>query len=184
MTNQTFRHEEPHRTRPFHKRGGTPLKLMGTLGEMTPVRSHSSASGKKTPRNPACRLAAYAVDAMLERKAQDITVLDLRAVSGAVADFFVIGTGGSDRQVRAVANAVRERIREEGTGERPWHEEGFEHLRWVLLDYVDLVVHVFSEDRRAFYDLERLWGDARVEHVSGEAGSAAEVHLLQAANER
>lgn len=121
---------------------------------------------------------------MLERKAQDITVLDLRGVSGAVADFFVIGTGGSDRQVRAVANAVRERIREEAGGERPWHEEGFEHLRWALLDYVDLVVHVFSEDRRAFYDLERLWGDARAEHVTNETSSAEDVDLLQAAGEQ
>lgn len=163
---------------------------MGTFGEMTPTRSSSSSTSgrstpeKKTPRTPARRLAAHAVDAMLERKARDITVLDLREVSGAVADFFVIGTGGSDRQVRAVANAVRERIREEGAGERPWHEEGFDHLRWVLLDYVDLVVHVFSEERRAFYDLERLWGDARIEHVSGEAGSAADVGLLQATREQ
>ncbi len=135
------------------------------------------ASKQRPRRNAASRLAACAVNAMTERKARDIVVMDLRNAQGAVADFFVIGTGGSDRQIRAVANAVDEHI-EEVAGEQPWHREGFEHLQWVLLDYVDLVVHLFSEEKRAYYDLERLWGDAGIERVPAD-GDAGDVPMLQ-----
>lgn len=130
---------------------------------------------------PSHRLAAAAVDALAERKAENITILDLRPVGG-VADYFVIGTGASERQIRALAGAVDERA-EETLGERPWHTEGLEHLQWVVLDYVDVVVHIFSKEKRAYYELERLWGDADIEHVPAEAGSAA-VELLQQGAER
>lgn len=133
---------------------------------------------KRTPENPGYRLAAHAVDAMLDKKAHDIVVIDLRGISG-VAEFFVIGTGDSDLQIRAIANSVRDRIRE-ACDERVWHKEGLDHLKWVLLDYVDLVVHIFSREKREHYDLERLWGEAPAEHVPDD-GSAAEVTLLQAA---
>jgi ribosome-associated protein len=79
-------------------------------------------------------------------------------------------------QIKAAVDAVRESLKER-FGERPWHVEGYEHRQWVLVDYVDLVVHVFSDERRAFYGLERLWGDAPREPVPDE-GSGADVRIL------
>jgi ribosome-associated protein len=133
---------------------------------------------KRSTPNPAHVLAAHAVDAMFDKKARDIAVMDMRGISG-VADFFVIGTGDSDLQIRAVAEAIRERIRER-CDERPWHSEGMNNWQWVLLDYVDVVAHIFSPEKRAFYDLERLWGDAPIERVA-EEGSATDVKLLESA---
>ncbi len=130
---------------------------------------------KRTGQNPASTLAAAAVDACLSKKGRDVAVMDLRTVSG-VADFFVICTGDSDVQIKAIADAIKEVIKDD-LGERPWHTEGYDHLQWVLLDYVDMVAHVFNEERRAFYDLERLWGDALMETVA-ENGSAADVTFL------
>lgn len=133
---------------------------------------------KRSNPNPAHVLAAHAVDAMLDKKAHDVTVMDMRKVSG-VADFFVIGTGDSDLQIRAAADTIRERIREQ-CGERPWHTEGTNNWQWVLLDYVDVVAHIFSPEKRNFYDLERLWGDAPIERVTDD-GASTDVELLQAA---
>ena len=103
-------------------------------------------------------LVAHAVEAMLDKKARDITVMDMRDVAGFV-DYFVIGTGDSKLQVKAVAEEIRARVRTQ-CDEKPWHMEGADAWQWVLLDYVDVVAHVFSPEKRAFYDLERLWGDA------------------------
>lgn len=143
--------------------------------------AHSTDTRRTSEHAPSHRLAAAAVDALAERKAENITILDLRPVGG-VADYFVIGTGASERQIRALARAVDEGV-EEALDEQPWHTEGMEHLRWVVLDYVDVVVHIFSEEKRAYYDLERLWGDADIEHVPAEDGAAA-VELLQQGTER
>ena len=115
------------------------------------------------------------MDAILSKKGRDVLVLDVHDVSG-VADIFILATGDSDLQIKAMSDAVRVELREE-TGERPWHVEGAEHYQWVLLDYVDLVVHIFSEEKRTFYSLERLWGDAPNEAVS-EDGSGENVKLL------
>ena len=128
-------------------------------------------------RNPVHTLAQHAVDAIMDKKGQDVIVMDMRGISG-VADLFVVCTGDSDVQIRAIAEAVVMRIRE-ACDERPWHKEGLDHLQWVLLDYVDLVVHIFNPEKRTFYSLERLWGDAPVEHVDGDR-SSSEVKLLQA----
>ena len=108
-------------------------------------------------------LVAHAVEAMLDKKARDITVMDMRDVAGFV-DYFVIGTGDSKLQVKAVAEEIRARVRTQ-CDEKPWHMEGADALQWILLDYVDVVAHVFSPEKRAFYDLERLWGDAPRKHV-------------------
>lgn len=100
-----------------------------------------------------------AVHGMQEKKAQDIVTLDLRKLKGAFADMMVICHGNSDRQVEAIADGVEEEIRK-ATGEKPLHREGGEKAEWVLLDYVNLVVHVFLEEKRRFYGIEDLWGDA------------------------
>ncbi len=93
--------------------------------------------------------------------------MDMREVSG-LADYFVLCSGVSDSQIRAIQEAVEARIRG-AEDERPWHREGEDFRQWVLLDYVDLVVHIFSRERRAFYNLERLWNDAPQETVTGDA---------------
>lgn len=144
--------------------------------EMPSVSRTDRPEKKRTPANPGHRLAAHAIDAMLDKKAHDVVVIDLRGVNG-VAEFFVLGTGDSDLQIRAIANSVRDRIREE-CDERVWHKEGLDHLKWVLLDYVDLVVHIFSREKREHYDLERLWGEAPSETIPDD-GSASDVSLLQ-----
>jgi len=103
-------------------------------------------------------LVRRAAHAARSKKAHDLVALDLRDLDG-VADYFLICSGGSEVQVKAVAEAVEEKLREAGA--RPWHVEGLEGRRWVLLDYVEMVVHVFHEKTREYYMLDRLWGDAR-----------------------
>ena len=98
-----------------------------------------------------------AVAALEAHKAQDLVVLDLRGLCDA-ADFFVIATGTSDTHVRSLADSVVEAMRQDG--HRPHHIEGLPGGRWVLLDFVDFVVHVFHPTLREFYQLERLWADA------------------------
>lgn len=98
-----------------------------------------------------------AVAAADGRKAVDLRVLHLEKVSD-FTDFFLICSGTSERQVQAIADAVQERMREEQV--RPLHVEGYNRGQWVLLDYGDFVVHIFQEEPRRFYSLERLWGDA------------------------
>ena len=98
-----------------------------------------------------------AVDALETHKARDLVVLDLRGLCDAT-DFFIIASGTSDTHVRALAESVVEGLRQ--GGERPHHIEGLPGGRWVLLDFVDFVVHVFHPSLREFYQLERLWADA------------------------
>jgi ribosome-associated protein len=97
------------------------------------------------------------VAAMLDKKAMDLRVLYLGAISD-FTDYFVIASGSSERQVQAIADGVEERLR--GLGLRPLSAEGQTRGQWVLLDYGSFLVHVFTEERRAFYGLERLWSDA------------------------
>ena len=98
-----------------------------------------------------------AAELALERKATQVVVLDLRGISTAT-DFFLIGSGTSDIQVRSIAEHVVEELKREKL--RPGHVEGMEGGRWVLIDYIDFVVHVFHPSARGFYQLETLWGDA------------------------
>lgn len=102
-----------------------------------------------------------AAELALEKKARDVMVLDLRGLSSAT-DHFVLATGGSDIQIRAIADHVEDELKKEGV--RPSHVEGKGGGQWVLLDYIDFVVHVFHPTTRGYYQLETLWGDApRVE---------------------
>lgn len=93
----------------------------------------------------------------VDRKAKDAVVLDLRTISNAT-DYFLIVNGTSDLHVRSIADHIIEELKKEGV--RPSHVEGLRSGRWVLIDYIDFVVHVFHPDARAFYQLETLWGDA------------------------
>lgn len=104
-------------------------------------------------------LSDVAVKGLQEIKGKSITRMDLRESDGAVTDFFIICTGTSDKHVQSLAASVMEFMKKEG--ERPISKEGMENGEWVLLDYVNVVVHIFQEDFRNFYRLESLWGDAK-----------------------
>jgi ribosome-associated protein len=108
-------------------------------------------------------LARQAARLTLEKRAEDVVILDLRELDG-VCDFFVIATGHSEVQVRAIADGVDEGMT--ALGQEPWHTEGYEARRWILLDYVDVVVHVFHAKAREYYLLDKLWGDARRELIT------------------
>lgn len=116
------------------------------------------------PRTPPASqvIARRAAQLCLDNKARDVVMLDLNGVSD-MTDYFVIASGTSDTHVRSTAQHVMEELRKEG--QRVEHVEGLEQGRWVLLDYVDFVVHVFHPTLRQFYQLERLWGDAEVTQV-------------------
>lgn len=114
---------------------------------------------------PSAQLVACIVDGMREKKAKDLVILDLREIQQSVSDYFVIATGTADTHVDAIQRSVQEAVYKSHQ-ERPWHTEGTENNQWVLLDFVDVVVHVFQEPKRNFYQLEELWGDARIIPVS------------------
>ncbi len=96
---------------------------------------------------------------ILEKKGKNVVILDLRQLKEAVADWFIVCEGDSSTQVRAIADSVSEEVKKV-LGERPWHVEGADNAQWLLLDYVNTVVHVFQPAYRAFYGLENLWSDA------------------------
>jgi len=105
------------------------------------------------------RLCDAIVEGMQENKAKDIVVLDLRKISNSVCDFFVICSGESSTQVDGISTAVTRHTRKE-LSEKPWHIEGKSNSEWVLLDYINVVAHIFYKDARSFYELEDLWSDA------------------------
>lgn len=105
------------------------------------------------------------VEGMEDRKGERITVMDLSEIDNSICDYFVICEGNSNTQVKAISERVEERVRE-NLEEKPWHVEGRDRSEWVLMDYVDAVVHVFQKATREFYDLEGLWGDASITEVS------------------
>jgi len=106
----------------------------------------------------------------LEKKAREILILDLRKLTSA-ADAFVLCTGDSETQVKAIADHVVETLGE--AGNKAWHVEGEEGRRWILLDFVDVVVHVFHRETRGFYSLETLWGDAPATRIDDDAREIA-----------
>ena len=106
-----------------------------------------------------------AIGAAEDKKAVDLVVLDLRKAAG-FTDFFVMASGTNTRQVRAIADGVIDALAQDGV--KPAHVEGYDRSEWILLDYFDFVVHVFAPETRAFYGLERLWGNAdRIEFAAG-----------------
>jgi ribosome-associated protein len=111
------------------------------------------------PRSKVYSQARKIVEFTQSKKAQDVRLMDLRAVTD-VSDYFVVCHGDSDLHVQAIAGAVLEGMEQDGV--RVWHKEGIQYNRWVLLDYVDVVVHIFQKSEREFYALEKLWGDAKI----------------------
>ena len=120
-----------------------------------------------TPTYSSLELAQRAAALLLDRKANDVVLLSLKGVSD-MTDYFLIASGTSDTHVRALGSGVLEDMKKE-TGQMAHHVEGLQQGRWVLLDYVDFVVHVFHPTLRNFYQIERLWADAEVIPVSADA---------------
>jgi len=118
----------------------------------------------KKAHSDAEMLSRIIAKGMLEKKGIDVVIMDLRKAKNAVTDFFVICSGNSDTQVEALMDSVEEQVYQQ-IGEWPWQKEGKSNREWILLDYVNVVAHIFKKDRRQFYDLEELWGDAETIRV-------------------
>ncbi len=110
------------------------------------------------------KLSEAIVLGMQEKKGFDIVVMDLRKVKNAVADFFVICSGSSDKQLDAISESIDEFVFKK-MKENPWHTEGKNNKEWMLLDYINVVAHVFKKEKRNFYALEKLWGDADITRI-------------------
>lgn len=114
------------------------------------------------------QLVETIVEGMQDVKAHDIVVLDMREIPNAITDYFVICHGDSTTQVEAVSRSV-EKITQENLGDKPWHKEGLNNSEWVLMDFVNVVVHIFYREAREFYDIESLWADAKITNVEYQA---------------
>jgi ribosome-associated protein len=106
-------------------------------------------------------LLANIIKGIEDVKGNDIDILDLRAIDTAVCDYFIICNGNSNTQVNAIVNSIQKLVSKE-LKDKPWHIEGTDNGEWVLMDYVDIVVHVFQKQIREFYNIEGLWGDAQI----------------------
>ena len=110
-------------------------------------------------------LALKIADLALDKRAEEVRIMKLIGLT-TIADYFVICSGASDTQVKAICDHIVDQLKKEKV--RPWHREGYSNLRWVLLDYVEVVVHIFQPEVREFYSLERIWGDAPVTEITDE----------------
>ena len=104
------------------------------------------------------------VEAIQDVKGEDIMIFDLSNIENAVAETFIICSGNSNTQVSAISGNIEKKVRND-LQDRPWHVEGNENALWVLLDYVSVVVHVFQRETREYYDIEELWGDAKITKI-------------------
>lgn len=107
------------------------------------------------------RITEVIVHGIQEKKGKDIVSLDLRNISSSVSDYFVVCHADSSTQVKAIADSVEDEMYK-AFQEEPWHKEGFQNSEWILLDFVSVVVHIFKTEKREFYGVEDLWGDAEV----------------------
>ncbi|SNV47295.1 ribosome silencing factor [Chryseobacterium taklimakanense] len=101
------------------------------------------------------------VEAIQDTKGEDIKIFDLSKIENSVAETFIICSGNSNTQVNAIAGNIEKKVRNE-VKERPWHVEGTDNAMWILMDYVSVVVHVFQRQIRDYYEIEELWGDAKI----------------------
>jgi ribosome-associated protein len=106
----------------------------------------------------------FVIEGIREKKGHHTVIIDLSKISNSICDYFIICHGNSRTQVEAIAQSVEELVRKNAVV-RPWHKEGWQNAEWILLDYVDVVVHVFNEKTRSFYNLEGLWADAPVTKI-------------------
>jgi ribosome-associated protein len=129
----------------------------------SPTKKKPVRKRKKT--DAAEELKKYVINGMREKKAKEIVCIDLRNVKNAVADFFVVCHADSKTHVEAIADSVEDYVMEHA-GEYPGHKEGISNAEWVLLDYVNVVAHIFRHEQREFYGIERLWADADIQKIA------------------
>jgi len=99
-----------------------------------------------------------------EVKGDNVKLIDLREIENTVCDFFVVCSGNSNTQVDAIESSIRKQV-SKAMKDKPWHVEGQENSKWVLMDYVNVVVHIFQKETRQYYDIEGLWGDAKITEI-------------------
>lgn len=109
-------------------------------------------------------LITLVIEGIEDVKGIDINILDLREIENTVCDYFVICNGTSNTHVSAIVGSIQKTV-SKATKDKPWHVEGLENSEWVLMDYVNVVVHVFQKHIREYYDIEGLWGDAKLTHI-------------------
>jgi len=120
---------------------------------------------RKKKKNNTEVLSDEIVAAMLEKKAIAPVIMDFTKIQNTIADLFIICHGTSRTHVEAIADGIIMDVKK-STGQIPWHREGFENAEWILIDYSDIIVHIFQENRRNFYNLEQLWADADLRNIS------------------
>jgi ribosome-associated protein len=122
---------------------------------------------RKKAKSESLELAETIIGGIQDKKGKDIVSLNLTEVKSSVCNYFVICHGTSRTHVEAIADAIESQVRTHHR-EKPWHREGFENAEWILLDYVDVVAHIFQEKTRSFYQIEKLWADAEVQRFASE----------------
>ena len=116
-------------------------------------------------KNSTDQLITHLIEGIENTKGLDITLLDLREIENAICDYFIICSGTSNTHVESISASIQKHV-SKTLKEKPWHTEGEQMAQWILLDYVNVVVHVFQKAQRQHYDLENLWGDAKITHFS------------------
>lgn len=114
--------------------------------------------------NHVAKITELIIDGIKEKKGNNIVKIDLRTLKNTVCDYFIICHGDSSIQVEAIADSIQEQVFKK-IKEKPWHKEGFENSEWILLDYSNIVVHIFQKEKRNFYAIEDLWGDAKIKTI-------------------
>ena len=121
----------------------------------------------KKNESDSAKLSNLIIKGIKEKKGRNITQMDLKEVDGAVTDYFIICEANTSTQIGAIRDSIEKEVRS-GLDEKPWHVEGTSNLEWVLLDYVNVVAHIFQPEKRAFYNVEGLWGDATIKNIEVE----------------
>jgi ribosome-associated protein len=133
------------------------------LEQLAVLTNRKKKSAVRLTRNS--KIIKTIIAAIQEKKGENIISLDLKKINEAVADFFIVCEAGNQPQVRAIAENVEAKVRDK-CGENPYHHEGYQNLQWVLIDYVNVVVHIMLPENRKFYRLEEMWSDAAAEDHS------------------
>jgi ribosome-associated protein len=134
------------------------------IKKKSPTRKITKKSVRKV--NEEERLRNYIVEGMQEKKAKEIVCIDLRNLKNSVADFFIVCHADSKAHIDSIAKSVEEFVYKK-EGEEPFHKEGMSNSEWILLDYLNVVAHIFRKEHREFYGIERLWADAEIQQIAG-----------------
>ena len=113
------------------------------------------------------KLSKFIANCMDDKKAEDIRIINLKEINNSVTDYFVLATGNSNIHIDAIADGIQENVFKE-YNERPWKKEGVENREWILIDFVNVVAHIFDEKKRNLYELEKLWGDGIINNYNSK----------------